>query len=237
MTIFLGDTHGKSFWNMIRYIKKWDRIVFIGDYWDSFDIYFEEQAKNFKEICLFKEDNPDRVFLLLGNHDTSYILEDMCSGYQYGAEHNIRHLFSTYKDLFQMAYSEDNILATHAGVGETWLNDFYPDRGSEYSAKIIAEEVNDLWKYKPNSFIFRGNEPTGDSIGQTPVWIRPRSLMKDSHNMKKSGIIQIVGHTRQNKIDIKGKSTGGKYFFIDTLDTSGEYLILKDNTFTTDKII
>ena len=45
---------------------------------------------------------------------------------------------------------------------------------------------------------------------------------------KKAGIIQIVGHTGQNSIDIKGKSTGGKYYFIDTLGTSGEYLEIID---------
>jgi hypothetical protein len=34
--------------------------------------------------------------------------------------------------------------------------------------------------------------------------------------------------TTQNKIDIKGQTTGGRYYYIDTLGTSGEYLIYQD---------
>ena len=43
---------------------------------------------------------------------------------------------------------------------------------------------------------------------------------------------QIVGHTVQDHIDIKGKTTGGKYYYIDTLP-SGEYLIEIDGIFST----
>jgi hypothetical protein len=39
---------------------------------------------------------------------------------------------------------------------------------------------------------------------------------------------QVVGHTQQHQIDTKGGSTGGRYYFIDTLDTSGEYMIITD---------
>jgi hypothetical protein len=39
-------------------------------------------------------------------------------------------------------------------------------------------------------------------------------------------IIQVVGHTTRNQIDIEGKSTGGRYYFIDTMPR--EYLVVKD---------
>jgi hypothetical protein len=42
-------------------------------------------------------------------------------------------------------------------------------------------------------------------------------------------IIQVVGHTPQDTIDIKGKSTGGRYYFIDTLEYGqNQYLVVKD---------
>ena len=47
--------------------------------------------------------------------------------------------------------------------------------------------------------------------------------------------VQIVGHTQQEKIDIGGKSTGGRYFYIDTLP-SGEYLIEENNKFKVGKL-
>lgn len=39
------------------------------------------------------------------------------------------------------------------------------------------------------------------------------------------GYIQIVGHTTQNKINI----VNDQFVFIDTLGTSGEYLVIEDN--------
>lgn len=69
------------------------------------------------------------------------------------------------------------------------------------NAFSISEWVNDMWKYKPLVFNFTGWENTGDNMTQTPVWIRPRSLMKASKELKDAGIIQVVGHTHQNQID------------------------------------
>ena len=47
----------------------------------------------------------------------------------------------------------------------------------------------------------------------------------------KKDYIQIVGHTQMQKIDLIGsdKFTGGRYYFIDTMDTSGDYLVIQDN--------
>ncbi len=91
--------------------------------------------------------------------------------------------------------------------------------------------INDLWRYKPLSFAFAGfdgrSNPYGDDVWQSPIWIRPRSLMKDAQLIKKE-LIQVVGHTQQNCIDVKGKSTGGRYYFIDTLPTSKEYLVIEE---------
>ena len=49
-TIFLGDTHGRATWKDIITKENPDRVVFIGDYFDSFDIEPAEQMFNFKEI-------------------------------------------------------------------------------------------------------------------------------------------------------------------------------------------
>jgi hypothetical protein len=47
----------------------------------------------------------------------------------------------------------------------------------------------------------------------------------------KKEYIQVVGHTQVRKIDIKGKATGGRYYFIDTFDTSGQFLIYENEEF------
>lgn len=240
--IAIGDTHGRSFWKLIKEKEKWDKFIFIGDYFDTHETISPElQQINFKEICEFKEANPDKVVLLIGNHDEHYFPfmgNSGTSGYNAGAAPNYGHLLSTYNDLLQMAYSEGDILFSHAGIGEIWLENNFPKGEGEFTlsnnAKEIADLVNSIWKYKPLSFKFVSTayNPYGDDIFQTPIWIRPDSLKKASQNMKNVGIIQIVGHTQQDII----RTNWGSYFFIDALGTSGEYLIIEDGEFKTGKI-
>ena len=69
-TIVVGDTHGRSHWKTISEQNNFDKIVFIGDYFDSRDksITSDIEIKNFKEILHFKENNFNEVTLLYGNH-------------------------------------------------------------------------------------------------------------------------------------------------------------------------
>jgi len=49
-TIVLGDTHGRGIWQLIVQRENPDKVIFIGDYWDSFDIPFLDQMYKFKQI-------------------------------------------------------------------------------------------------------------------------------------------------------------------------------------------
>ena len=71
-TLVLGDIHGRSVWKLIYELEKPDRIVFIGDYFDSFDIKGADQLSNFQDIIKFKESGVCEVVLLIGNHDYHY---------------------------------------------------------------------------------------------------------------------------------------------------------------------
>jgi predicted phosphodiesterase len=236
-TIVLGDIHGRNIWKHIISKENPDRIVFIGDYFDSFDYNTEIQINNFLDICEYKKTGGKEVIMLIGNHDFHYFPEigdTGTSGYQRGGCKSIEYLISENKNLLQIAYEFDNFLFTHAGVSETFLNrckNLHPNN----EGLSISELLNDLFKFKSWAFEFNGREPHGDDITQSCIWIRPKSLMRDAQNIKKS-YIQIVGHTPQNQIDIKGKSTGGKYYFIDTLGTSKEYLIIENDKITSGKV-
>ena len=226
-TIFLGDTHGRSLWKDIIAKETPDRVVFIGDYFDSFDIKSTEQMFNFKEIIAFKESNQCEVILLIGNHDYHYYPGgETYSGYQHGAAPIIRQLLEDNKHHLQMCYQLDNILCSHAGIGHNWLVE-----QEKYESGSIADFVNDIWNYKPNRFIFYGFDPYGDNKTQTPIWIRPKSLLAgNKETFLKKDYIQIAGHTQVNKIDIEGKATGGRYYFIDAIEV-GQYLVYEDNEF------
>lgn len=233
-TIILGDTHGRSFWKLIVQKEKPNRVIFVGDYFDSFDIPAVEQMHNFKEIIQYKLDNSDvEVILLIGNHDHHYFPEVGYSGtsnYQAGAAPAINMLLDENREHMQMAYQFDNFLITHAGVGLTFLKE-----NGWKAPQSIVEFLNDLWKHKPKAFEFNGWDPYGDNIGQTPIWIRPKSLMADGQKLKKD-YIQVVGHTGMPRIDREGKATGGRYYFIDTLGRSREYMIVEDGVISFDAI-
>ena len=57
-TIVLGDTHGRSNWKLAIHQDQPNRVIFIGDYFDSFHFSGVEQIDNFKQIIQYKENNP-----------------------------------------------------------------------------------------------------------------------------------------------------------------------------------
>ena len=68
-TVIIGDTHGRSIWKLIvNQEQDADRIIFIGDYFDSFEISGVEQIQNFKEIIEYKKTSGKEVIMLIGNH-------------------------------------------------------------------------------------------------------------------------------------------------------------------------
>lgn len=74
--IVFGDIHGRSSWKSVDKTNA-DKIIFLGDYFDPYDeISSNKLIKNFNEIIKFKEEFPDKVICLLGNHDSHYLLRD-----------------------------------------------------------------------------------------------------------------------------------------------------------------
>ena len=232
-TVIISDVHGRDMWKHIIAQEQPDRVVFLGDYFDSFDIPGIDQIYNFKEIIKYKNSHQSEVILLIGNHDYHYFPEigfTGTSGYQAKIAVSINHVINENRQHLQMAYKMDEFLFTHAGVGEGWLNKH------GWNNEPIDEFVNDMWLFKPFSFEFDGINGYGDDLGQTPIWIRPKSLMRDAKNLKKD-IIQVVGHTAVKRIDKKGGATGGRYYFVDVQETSKEYMIITDGIISFNKII
>lgn len=247
--IFVGDLHGRIILEeILEKHPDWDQIRTVGDYFDSWDATFTEQLYSFNEFIILKKQYPDRVSLGYGNHDGYSILnQSVISGYQEKNALRIGGLIQENLHLFDLAYSIDNILCTHAGVTYKWIEECVKELKGiiefpEYTAESLANFVKDVWKYKPLFFdfgVFRDRmyiDGSGDNIFQGPLWVRPRSLQEGAKDIKDANIIQIVGHTGQNQIDVKGKSTGGKYYYIDTLGTSKEYLVYENGEFTTNTL-
>ena len=242
-TIVLGDTHGRSNWKLAIAQDQPNRIIFIGDYFDSFEFSGVEQIDNFKQIIQYKTDNPQvEVVMLIGNHDHHYFPEigyTGTSGFQRTLAPSIMQVVDENRHHLQMAYGFGDYLFTHAGVSPIFMDQIFgPD---DWSKENVVVDLNEMFRYKPKAFDFNGLESSGDNATQTPIWIRPRSLMsankKHPKGLKKD-YIQVVGHTQMKRIDLDGsdKFTGGRYYFIDTMDTSGDYLVIENDKLTTNSI-
>lgn len=240
-TLILGDIHGLSIWkDIIAQEEDLEHIIFMGDYFDSFNIPGIDQLYNFNQIIKFKEDSKIPVTLLIGNHDHHYMsgVNETYSGYQAGLAWDIQYAVQGNMRHLQIAAKVDNLIFSHAGLSPIWLNEIF---GTSYwNIEDVVEQLNDRYVSRPRDFNFAGGgfSAYGDSINQGPLWIRPNSLMK-SNNLEeysfKNDFIQIVGHTQQENIfqsfAASEKSMGSKYYIVDTLP-SGGYVIYQDGKLT-----
>jgi predicted MPP superfamily phosphohydrolase len=184
--IAIPDIHGSTHWKKV--LKgNYDRIVFLGDYVDSWVNKWPEQMDNLLEIIQFKKDNPDKVKLLWGNHDTSYLLDERCSGFQPEHAIDLHEVFANNKNLFEVIYTYQNYLFAHGGVSSKWM---------KCAGIKKVEEINDLFHMFPNYFRWVGPDGYGNNLNEGPLWIRPRSLGQ----VAVKGYIQVVGHTEMGDV-------------------------------------
>ena len=245
--VAIGDIHGRDIWKQI--VAKEhdaDEFVFVGDYFDSFTVKGPDQINNFLDIIEFKKQSKVPVTLLIGNHDHHYypgVDDSGTSGYQTLLAPSIKYVVNENKQYLQAAYQVGEFVFTHAGLSSEWLDDSIEG----WNADNVVEKVNELFQYQPNKIAYRSYKQVGDQVYgaqgygnesfQGPIWIRPTALMNANKKTLRKKIIQVVGHTPQDNIDIEGKATGGRYYFIDTLEyNQGQYLIVKDGVVSLGKL-
>jgi hypothetical protein len=230
--IILGDTHGRDVWKTILAAEgdTVDRVVFIGDYVDTHENTTPiEQVENLREIIAFKQNNKEKVVLLVGNHDFHYWpgIDEHYSGYQPMMRMSFEYEYRKYSHLFQIAFSDERgYLYTHAGVTQTFLKNLGI---TDVSVNEIVKKLNSKFKHQPYKFgYFDGDfSGYGEDIRQTCIWVRPQSLYKDQFDL-----LQIVGHTTISKINHPHKSDRRGFYLIDALGTSREYLVIVDGEIT-----
>jgi len=236
-TIVLGDIHGHSSWkDVIAQEKEFDRIIFLGDYFDAFHVKIDTQVNNFLDILEFRKTSGKEVILLVGNHDHHYIREigySGTSGYQSLGKTLITPILDANRESLQLCYRMDEYIFTHAGISEIFLNETY---NKLWHIDNVHDLLNETFRENPLRFTFNGFNSYGDDMCQTPIWIRPRSLLRANKDSVLKSLIQIVGHTAVSEIDKEGKATGGRYYFIDCLGTSGEYVIITNNVLSFGKL-
>ena len=212
--IVLGDIHGRDIWKkIVEANSDADLFLFIGDYFDSFHIDILTQMHNFREIIKFKNENPDKVITLIGNHDFHYT--SACigsySGFNYSIFYNMKlELDELIRNgILLIAHQIDNLLFTHAGVTKTFCEEQKIDTDN------LVNSLNDYLIFKPNTFNFRSginHSSYGDDVTQGPLWVREKSLFEDGLDY-----IHIVGHTACENIRTKIENNRG-YVIIDCIE-------------------
>ena len=196
----IGDIHGRTNW---KGLVDEDCInVFVGDYFAPYTfIPFFELQRNFQEIIDLKKRMPDKVILLYGNHDYEYLpgITEESSRYDSLNASKITNLLTENESLFYgVAYAiGESYIVTHAGITKPWIRKYLPE-AIDYLPGKMAEAINTLWLNNKSAFGFRENaEPFdyyGESIGHSPIWMRPISLGY-CNIYKRTNVIQIVGHS------------------------------------------
>ena len=218
--LFIGDIHGRTDWRETANegLKKFQEVVLLGDYWDSFDVSPALQKDNFYQVLSFVKKKKG-VTALLGNHDYAYIHAfSSISGYQFSQAPIIKDIFEKNRGVFKIAWGYTDskgkyTLATHAGLTYSfWKKEVIPlfqegkflhqvFEGKSIDEVPIHEALNALidktalmWKVGPR----RGG------------WGYPGPLWADYHELLEDpfpGINQVVGHTVNHapSVDILGE--------------------------------
>jgi predicted phosphodiesterase len=194
----IGDIHGRKKWEALQ-SEVADRIIFLGDYFDSYDgISQADQIKNFENILAWKRQEPAKVVLLFGNHDYHYLVEGLVQYTGYRANPQISQIVQTAVNnrWLQLLHLEDGYLFSHAGISSRWLELI------KKHENLSWEEIPEILYTQPGLLNFGvfgySYSDYGDDPEQGPLWIRPRSL--DQYPLP--AWIQVVGHTVQTKIQI-----------------------------------
>ena len=237
--LIIPDVHGRPFWRAAVGDVPDVPVVFLGDYLDPYpqEMIFQDEAwPELQKIVELKRAHPDRVTLLLGNHDLHYILPEIGGGrFDYENAARNRAFFLDNLDLFDLTLQVEaggrKVLFSHAGILPGWLLEnerLIFSGGFSGIAGRLNELLHDggrqrilLWALSDTSFA-RG----GHNIYGSPVWADVRDHDPDKYAL--DGVYQVFGHTWMEKEIITP--------YWACLDCGKVFLLSGDGTITTKEV-
>ena len=207
--LIIGDIHGHDTWGDIanEALIKFQKIIFVGDYVDSFNISPVLIKQNLEAIIGFKIQHPDDVTLLLGNHDVAYIDgHHGTSGFKWQMWQDYKKIFNDNYDLFQVAWGYENsktkkyTLATHAGLTLNFYNRYIKKQLLDESSRLyelteghgLTTPLHTILNFmRHDENLWRVGSVRGGVGTPGPLWADYQELLEDPY----TGINQIFGHT------------------------------------------
>lgn len=160
--LLVPDVHGRDFWKkpVEDFLKESNgKVIFLGDYLDPYlhefamaGNYTPEKVRRkaidgFKNILEIKKSNPERVTLLVGNHDAGYFIHPEiceCRRDYYNYE-EIKSLFNENYNLFQLADEErmngQHYIFSHAGINKKYAELVFGDTVNEANVVSLFNEM------------------------------------------------------------------------------------------------
>jgi predicted phosphodiesterase len=211
----VGDIHGRheliteAFNTFIT--GKYDKIIFLGDYADSYDRTDSDILRCFNILLQMKKTYHEQVILLIGNHDEPYFHHDTqgykCSGFRPTLHRSLSHVLIPQRTSFSYAHGISNFLFTHAGVSMDWyLKHFKTLSKWADRMEIDLTDVNDFWIVLNNISTTSSKyvlHEIGPDRGGTesefggPLWCDKEEILTRGPLI---GLNQVVGHTSQHFI-------------------------------------
>ncbi|MDR1115834.1 MAG: metallophosphoesterase [Tannerella sp.] len=222
--LIVPDVHGRKFWEPVLDYK--GEVIFLGDYADPYPaegIVDEDAWQNLLRIVDFKQRNPHRVTLLVGNHELHYYDMKFQAGRfserYYKKYHDVLTGEKT-AELFQLCRKIDKYLLVHAGITKGWY-DLHKDEFLPLGDDLETQ-LNRLFVRNMDAFYEASIERGGwDNYG-SPLWADIHEFYDEKEPFDKD-IIQIIGHTQLKTEDPLNK---GNVWLIDNrrlyLLTNGE---------------
>lgn len=213
--LIIPDVHGRTFWKepVNQTLQDTEaKIIFLGDYIDGYphewskDVdYRKESIERLKEILELKKQYPERITLLIGNHDCGYCIDDgICSSrMDYYNRGTIERLFRENRELFQLADSSDiagrHFVFSHAGILKGWVSRVWGDDEMNSPGFNIIDELNNAWLTNHYGILnalgiydrYRG---WGGGDYGSPVWSDIRSWVRVTP--EETFGFNIAGHTQ-----------------------------------------
>lgn len=234
--LIIPDVHGRTFWKtaVTRYPEL--PTVFLGDYLDPYtaieDILPSDALFEFRNILQYKKENPDRVTLLLGNHDVHYFDYKINSSRKDWQNHDkIAELFSKNLALFQLTKlintAGKQFLFSHAGIILGWMERHF--EGVDLSdikgmAELLNGQLADLEQFKAfvtTALMDVSASRWGPAEYPSMVWADVEDHQSEKHRLP--NVYQIFGHTRQDYRPIIAKDYAN-------LDCRKAFLLMEDGT-------
>ncbi len=194
--VIIGDLHGRDNWQGIH-VRKYDKVVFLGDYADSFTLFDLAILDNLKKIVRLKKRHPEKVVLLLGNRDVQYMHwpRHLIGGFRPTMQRDLTALFNNNRQLFQMACQYKDYIFTTAGITNSWYGEFLrlPSLGQLREAgDNIADLINKVESTTLRYLLYATSIYRGGYSNGPFLWADLKETSADMlHNYH-----QVVGHTQ-----------------------------------------